>query len=469
MIQTAAIPDFDAFADTVSQWPGFVYLGSPGRNGDRGRYQIVSALPRRQQLITAGDMAAGATLKDLLNLCPEVLPAAQISPKGTNAPFVGGLVGMLFYEAGLLTQPRLGHPPLDASTPICWLGDYAWSAVRDRLSGESRLYIQPCCNQTTRTAVLEGLRLSRPRPHWEFQLTAAFQADQSPADYCRRIARVQAYLQAGDCYQVNLSQRFQARFRGSSWQAFKWLCRDFPVPYAAYLNTACGQVLSLSPEQFLGIENDRIVTRPIKGTRPRGRDEPRDRQLARELAQSTKDRAENLMIVDLLRNDLGRICQTGSVRTDELFALQSFANVHHLVSTIRGRLKSGVSARDALIDCFPGGSITGAPKIRAMQIIRELEPHRRGPYCGAIFYLGPNGRLDSNIAIRTLFAQGDRLYCWGGGGVVMDSEPEQEYAESLVKVERLMRCLDRPGGAGPSREHLSESEIPFAEAPKFVP
>ena len=469
MTQCLAIPDFDVFSDAVSHWPGFVFLGSPGRNGNRGRYQIVSALPRRQRLITARDIGPGDSATDFLNRCGISLPTGQDAPEEADAPFTGGLVGLLFYEAGLVTQPRLDHPTLGASVPLCWLGDYRWAGVRDSLSGESRLYIRSDCVPTTRAAILERLHLARPQSLEGFELTTSFQADQPPADYHRRIARVQAYLQAGDCYQVNLSQRFQARFRGSTWAAFKQLCHEFPVPYAAYLNTACGQVLSLSPEQFLGIENDAVVTRPIKGTRPRGQDERSDRQLVRELIRSEKDRAENLMIVDLLRNDLGRICRTGSVRTEELFGLQSYANVHHLVSTVRGTLMPGLSPWEALVSCFPGGSITGAPKVRAMQIIRELEPHRRGPYCGSVFYLGADGRLDSNIAIRTLFAQGERLFCWGGGGVVMDSQPDQEYAESLVKVERLMGCLESTGVGGFTRRHRSGGEIPFAETQKLVP
>ncbi|NTV96988.1 MAG: anthranilate synthase component I family protein, partial [Thiobacillus sp.] len=218
-----------------------------------------------------------------------------------------------------------------------------------------------------------------------------------------------------------------------------------PAPFGAYLNHPGAGILSTSPERFIELRGTRVTTRPIKGTRPRGADPASDRALAAELLASAKDRAENLMIVDLLRNDLGKVCVTGSVTVPGLFEVESFANVHHLVSTVTGTLASDRDAFDLLRATFPGGSITGAPKRRAMAIIEELEPHRRGPYCGAIGYVGYNGDMDTNIAIRTLVGRGDIVSFGVGGGIVADSVAEQEYQECLDKAAPMLRLL-QPGG-----------------------
>jgi para-aminobenzoate synthetase component 1 len=214
----------------------------------------------------------------------------------------------------------------------------------------------------------------------------------------------------------------------------------------AYMNFGELQVLSASPERFLQVVGQHVETRPIKGTRPRAGDVQRDDANARDLQTSLKDRAENLMIVDLLRNDIGKSCQTGSVRADRLFALESFANVHHLVSTVTGKLNPGMTAVDLLRGCFPGGSITGAPKLRAMEIIEELEPNRRGIYCGAIGYIGFDGNMDTNIAIRTaVFSDGEFRF-WAGGGIVADSEMEKEYRETWDKASSMLDLMQFFGG-----------------------
>jgi para-aminobenzoate synthetase component 1 len=231
---------------------------------------------------------------------------------------------------------------------------------------------------------------------------------------------------------------------GDSWALYRALRHSNPAPFGAYLNTPFGQLLSASPERFLQVRERQVETRPIKGTRPRDPDPQRDRALAEALLWSEKDRAENLMIVDLLRNDLGKVCQLGSVRVPELFTLESFASVHHLVSTVTGRLAEGFDALDLFAASFPGGSITGAPKRRAMEIIDELEPDRRGPYCGAIGYFGFDGAMDSNIAIRTLIHRQGRVEFSAGGGVVIDSDPQAEYRESFDKAALLLKLF----GAG---------------------
>jgi len=215
-----------------------------------------------------------------------------------------------------------------------------------------------------------------------------------------------------------------------------------PSPYSAYLDWQDKAVICLSPERFLKVARNQVEARPIKGTIARGRSVDEDQDNAVQLLNSGKDRAENLMIVDLLRNDLGTVCQPGSIRVPKLFELESFANVHHLVSTVTGTLRPGQTPLDLLARSFPGGSITGAPKKRAMEIIEETESCRRNLYCGSVGYISATGRMDTNIAIRTLLADNGRLHCWGGGGIVSDSEAESEYRESITKVASLMSTLE---------------------------
>jgi len=273
-------------------------------------------------------------------------------------------------------------------------------------------------------------------------ITSNFTSD----SYAAAFALVQGYLQAGDCYQVNLAQRFRADAAGDAFGAYLNLRKLSPAPYAAFLNLPQLQILCASPECFVSVQNGKVKTKPIKGTRPRSSDDRQDRLLAEELRNHTKDRAENLMIVDLLRNDLGKSCVPGSVRVPELFKVESFANVHHLVSTVEGRLAAGRDALDVLRDCFPGGSVTGAPKLRAMQIIDQLEPDRRGIYCGAIGYVGFDGNMDSNIAIRTLVYDKSEVCCWAGGGIVADSNLAEEHQETLHKASAMLKLLRQYGG-----------------------
>jgi para-aminobenzoate synthetase component 1 len=256
------------------------------------------------------------------------------------------------------------------------------------------------------------------------------------------VARAREYILAGDIFQVNLSQRFEAPLHGTPWAFYSRLRRRNPAPFAAYFECGDTAVLSASPERFLRAAPDgRVETRPIKGTRPRGAGPEHDAALGQALTESAKDRAENLMIVDLMRNDLSRVCTPGSVHVPELFALERYATVHHLVSTVVGQLGAGRDALDLLRAAFPGGSITGAPKVRAMEIITECEPSQRGVYCGSIGYWSFTGALDTSIAIRTAVALEGRVYFSAGGGIVSDSTPEQEYRETLDKARGIVEAL----------------------------
>jgi para-aminobenzoate synthetase component 1 len=284
---------------------------------------------------------------------------------------------------------------------------------------------------------------SNPKPAEAggFQLTGPLGSNLTRAEYQQRFERIQRYIHDGDCYQVNFAQRFEAPAEGDPWALYLRLRRTNPAPFGAYLQLPDSTLLSSSPERFLRLCGDRVESAPIKGTSPRFADPEADRRSRRQLQQSEKDRAENLMIVDLLRNDLGRVCRPGSIRVERLFEIESFARVHHLVSQIEGRLAAGRDALDLLQASLPGGSITGAPKLRAMQIIEELEPHRRGVYCGAIGYLGFDGAMDTNIAIRTMVWSDQRIRFWAGGGIVADSEVDAEYQETLYKVAPQIELL----------------------------
>jgi para-aminobenzoate synthetase component 1 len=262
-----------------------------------------------------------------------------------------------------------------------------------------------------------------------------------PAEYLAQISKIKNLIAAGDCYQVNLSQKFAVPVHQPPALIYQHLRAVSPSPYAAYLNLGDAQILSSSPELFLELDGRRVITRPIKGTRPRGADSLEDAKLKEELSLSVKDRAELLMITDLERNDLGRVCRPGSVRVSALRTVESYPQVHHLVSTIEGDLGENRDVVDVLKATFPGGSITGAPKIRAMQVIRELEPHAREIYCGAIGYVSLNGKAQFNVAIRTMAVKDGQAHFWSGGGIVADSDPQAEYEETLVKARGMIRAL----------------------------
>jgi len=435
---------------------GAAWLDSGGM--DQGRYDIITCEPE-QTLCLRGDghtarqseasaSAYEARDKQLGNKQDPFALASQWHQARTfrsELPFHGGILGCLGYDLNQRLE-SLSRPPLAASSfPIAWLGYYPWALVQDK--SRQRAWLVADSPQALRqgTSILTDMDSGQANDH-DFALLSGWRASTSKAAFINSVQRIQHYIQAGDCYQVNLARHFQASYCGSPWSAYRRLRRTLPSPFSAYLNTGAGCLLSHSPERFLQIDQERVITSPIKGTRPRSSDPQSDRRLAEELLHSSKDRAENVMIVDLLRNDLGRSCRIGSVRAQRLCALESYANVHHLVSTIEGRLRPDTSPMEALKLAFPGGSITGAPKIRAMDIINELEPVARSAYCGSVFYYSNHGRLDSSITIRSIVADSDQLHCWGGGGIVADSDAELEYEEGLTKIRVLMDTLAETSG-----------------------
>ncbi|EZQ17152.1 aminodeoxychorismate synthase [Halopseudomonas bauzanensis] len=414
-----------------------VLLDSAASGDPLGRYSILAADPLTTITPHANEPGEH-TIARLRQALQELGPARW--PESLQLPFGAGALGYVSYDFGRALEQLPVQARADIKLPDLQLGLYRWSLISDNQLRQRWLVCHPSVAADYRNALLERLAgpISEPGA---FALQHSFAAEQSAPQYQQAFEGIQRYIHAGDCYQVNLAQRFSAPCHGDPLSAYRQLRQACPTPFAAYLESPAHALLCLSPERFLKVEDGQVETRPIKGTRPRGDTPTEDKTLAEELRSSPKDRAENLMIVDLLRNDLGRVCAYGSVRVPELFSIESYPNVHHLVSSITGQLAPGHDALSLLTNAFPGGSITGAPKIRAMQIIEELEPVRRSLYCGSIGYIGCEGQMDLNIAIRSLVHQDDHLYCWGGGGIVADSDGEAEYQESLTKVRVLLETL----------------------------
>jgi para-aminobenzoate synthetase component 1 len=376
---------------------------------------------------------------DPLLLLKQALDACEFSvPANPDLPFQGGALGLFGYDLGRRFESLPEIADADLDVPDMAVGIYHWALIVDHQLQRVSLLSHDDPRQrlawleTQRSVVTESFRLTSP---WRSNMTRE--------EYGEKFRQVQAYLQSGDCYQVNLAQRFQARYSGDEWQAFCQLNQANRAPFSAFIRLEESAVLSLSPERFIQLEERKIQTRPIKGTLPRLEDPEQDAQQAEKLRTSPKDRAENLMIVDLMRNDIGRVAVPGSVRVPELFVVEPFPAVHHLVSTITAELPATLHATDLLRAAFPGGSITGAPKVRAMEIIDELEPQRRNAWCGSIGYISLCGNMDTSITIRTLTATRGKIVCSAGGGVVADSDEQAEYQETFDKVNRILQQLER--------------------------
>lgn len=422
--------------------PDFAYLGSVGTGDGRGFFSGFSACAMATECVNRGDgnvldtRTLAATMESLVH-------RYEVPMQPQQHFLTGGWIGFLSYEFGYVKEKRLCGLCPEPATALMSAGFYLWTASHNRTTGTYYLWIHPECPEQTRRSVKRWLDAESGGNATDWRMVTPFKARQPADEFIAGVGAVQRYISAGDCYQANLSQEFHGRYAGNPWVAFQALTEANPTPYSAFLKTGNATVLCISPERFLEIRDRTIKTSPIKGTRPRGTTPSEDTHYAAELEASEKDRAENLMIVDLLRNDLSVHAAAGSVTVETLFALESYRNVHHLVSHIRAELANDASPMQVLFDAFPGGSITGAPKIRAMEIIRELEAHWRGPYCGSVFYRGLDNTLDSNIAIRTLLCDEDgTIRCWGGGGIVADSVPQSEFQETLTKVKPLMDFLD---------------------------
>ena len=358
-------------------------------------------------------------------------------------PFFGGAVGYFGYDLRHHIEECPALAADDCPVPDCYLGFYDAVIAVDHHEGTA--YVCAVGDEGHERAVALERILADPgleaEPGDGAPIRGRLRSDFTKLGYMAAVRRTKEYIAAGDIIQANLSQRFSAALASNPFDVYCRLRRANPAPFAAWLDCGDVCVASSSPELFLRVEGREVTTRPIKGTRPRGRTEAEDAALRQELVESEKDRAELLMITDLERNDLGRVCEYGSVRVPQLFTLETYATVHHLVATVVAALRSDVDGIDLLRATFPGGSITGAPKIRAMEIIDELEPTQRGVYTGAIGYIGFDGDMELNIAIRTLVMKDDMVHFQVGGGIVADSDPEAEYEETLDKAKGLMEAL----------------------------
>ncbi|MES9831798.1 MAG: aminodeoxychorismate synthase component I [Candidatus Thiodiazotropha sp. DIVDIV] len=436
--------------EAIGHLPWAAMLDSCQPYSQQGRYDILSADPisvlvthGEHTRITSNSSNIRLSTEDPFQLLREVLGPLQEGIEGL--PFCGGAIGYFGYDLGR----RLERMPAIAEDieqlPEMAVGVYDWSLVVDHQLQRSWLVGQnPTRLEKFRRLMLGvGERSCKPKSTTPYRVLGEVCSNMTHAEYLESIKRIKRYILDGDCYQVNFAQRFSVAAEGDPWQAYKGLRQLNAAPFAAYLNTPQCKVMSSSPERFLELRDGIVETKPIKGTAPRGEDPIEDMMLAEMLKSSTKDQAENLMIVDLLRNDLGKVCANGTVKVPELFQLESFARVHHLVSKVRGELAEGEDALSLLRACFPGGSITGAPKLRSMEIIEELEPHRRGLYCGSIGYVSFTGDMDSNIAIRTMVHADGITRLYAGGGIVADSDPEAEYRETYHKASALLDLLQR--------------------------
>lgn len=464
-VELVPAPSPWAVARRLAHLPHLLFLDSSETHADRGRYSYVSADPQ----VWGSDALHGVPnqpFDDAALMTNFIrLPTVEGLP-----PFQGGLGGLFGYGLNRVLEPRV--PPDQADdfgSPVMALGVYDWVVSFDHI--QNRAWI-----------VSVGMEEGDVPPEWEQQVQAEFRlwqvvealrsprgedaprstggsqpelAPQYPlpgfpgvtsnfdrAGYEAAVRRVVEYIHAGDTFQVNLSQRLLAPLTEHPLELYGRLRTLNPAPFSAYFDLGDFQILSASPERFLRVHpNDEVETRPIKGTRPRGRTPEEDAALIRDLVTNPKDRAENVMIVDLLRNDIGKACEYGSVRVPRVCEVESFRFVHHLVSEVHGKLKPGVGPLELLAGAFPGGSVTGAPKVRAMEIIAELEPTARGPYCGCLGWIGFDGAMDTNILIRTFTAGRGWVQFPVGGGIVADSDPAREYEETLHKAAGLLRAL----------------------------
>ncbi|MBS0261535.1 MAG: aminodeoxychorismate synthase component I [Planctomycetes bacterium] len=477
--------DVPGALQALRDWPRLLLLDSARTGIPTGRFSFLMADPFHWELLPQVDRGTspndGSVAGDplaRLQLLWSTLPADTVTGL---PPFQGGAAGLLAYDLHRAWE-RISLPRCDEfALPALAVGLYDWVIAWDHAQGRAWIVSQGFpetdrdrrvdraaqrMRQVQEALVAGGSRTGRasdgtnsrvaaamdsalPRdqlaPEWEAPGLPGLLSNFSRDDYLRAVERAIDYIYAGDIFQVNLSQRLLYPLAGDPLELYLKLRRCNPAPFAGYFAVDDWVIASSSPERFLSVTAGEVETRPIKGTRRRRPGAEADLFTRDELRESAKDQAENVMIVDLLRNDLSRVCAAGSVRVPELCRVETYETVQHLVSEIRGRLEPGRSSWDLFRAAFPGGSITGAPKVRAMEIIAELEPTARGPYCGSLFYVGFDGQTDSNLLIRTFTVRKGWIQCPVGGGIVAQSSPAAEYEETLVKAEGMLRAL-RPGG-----------------------
>ncbi len=425
--------DLIANYQSLSDLPGFVLLESSDKQ--RGRYDIVTALPYDSLKVSRNST-------DIQNAFQQLQSMLPTTPSACDLPFQGGAIGYIAYDAGEVLAGIHSTPHFANDMPLIDMRFYDWAIVVDHQVKKVTLVVANTKQETA--ANMEEIQARWQRgsiASSSFILQQEFTPLISQYDYQQAFHAIHQELTRGRSYQVNYTQPFLGQYSGEPWEMYKRVRTKNPVPYAAFLRGTDGDTISFSPERFLTMDNGRVLTSPIKGTAKRSPDPVLDQQLKASLIESAKDHAENVMIVDLLRNDLGKFAEPGSVRVTALCEVQSYNAVHHLVSNIEAQCVPTITPLQAFAACFPGGSITGAPKREAMRIINEHEPFSRGVYCGSIGYFSSHGRFDSNIAIRTLIAKEETLYLSAGGGIVIDSNWEDEYRECFTKIAAIVNHM----------------------------
>lgn len=443
--------DSSYYFERIRHLPWPVFFDSTRNTAQDNRYDIITAAPFKT-LTTTGSQTkiATQTTTDTIDGDPFRILQQQLEQyphqTATNLPFCGGAIGLFNYDLGRQIE-RLPNIAIDNETsPELLVGLYDWAIITDHHLKQCFLasFKLDTATEQQWDKLLTLLNSEQTTVPQTMTVSGELTSQLETKQYKTAFNKIKHYIREGDCYQVNLAKRFEITAKGDPWHAYTLLRQQNAAPFSSFFSTPHLSIMSSSPERLLKLNQGHVETKPIKGTRPRDIDNPeRDIALAGELQNSIKDQAENLMIVDLLRNDLGKVCQPGSIAVPKPFALESFATVHHLVSTITGKLADDESAVSLLRACFPGGSITGAPKLRAMEIIEELEPDRRGAYCGSMAYIGFDGNMDSNILIRTLVYNNNRLRFWAGGGIVADSDVEQEYQEVHDKAAAILNVIEQ--------------------------
>lgn len=417
----------------LSTLPGFVLLESSDRS--RGRYDIVTAFPYDTFVIDEHNASHSTTLDALKQ---------KLQPKPTlnDLPFQGGAIGYVSYdfaaESAALTLNK--QPSLD-SVPLLYFGFYDWAIIVDHHLKKVTLFAANSQKETAAMTIDIMTLWNSSSVNLPACVHNSFQSLITKAQYQHAFTEITQALTCGRSYQVNLTQPFHAPYQGDAWQLYRRVSAINSVPFSAFLRLEQLDILSFSPERLLLHQEGELLTSPIKGTIGRADTAEADEQLKQQLKESIKNKAENVMIVDLLRNDLGKIAQIGTVEVTALCALQSFNSVHHLVSDIKAQARTDIHPFDLFLSCFPGGSITGAPKLEAMHIINEQEQFARGIYCGSIGYFSNHGHFDMNIAIRTITAKDNILHLAAGGGIVIDSEWQDEYSECYTKITAIINGL----------------------------
>lgn len=438
-----------------SEWDGIVFLDSAELRDNCGRYSFIALDPFSKISAKNGRVIFNG---EVLDENPFWVLSRELAKYKLNTiphlpPFQGGIAGLFSYDLMQHLEKIKFSQKDKMQFPDIAIGFYDLVIAFDELEKRAFIFSSgfPMLEKEKRheraerriDVIVEALKKITPL-HFAPQIFCEnITANFSQQQYEMAVEKVREYILAGDIFEANISQCFKASLSKNfnPFQLYQQLRQLNPAPFSAFLHFADTYLLSASPERFLQLQNNKVETRPIKGTRPRGKSKEEDISFAHDLLNSEKDHAENVMIVDLLRNDLSRVCQDGSVIVPQLCGLESYATVHHLVSVVQGKLLEKFSAVDVLQAAFPGGSITGAPKIRAAEIIAEIEPTVRGPYCGSIGYISFNGYMDTSIIIRTIAIKNNIATFQAGGAVVLDSNPTQEYKETLTKAKALFKAL----------------------------